>query len=85
MLRLLILVSLLFALGFVIHAGFRRRLLWAINVTFAIYAAFFVIRLLMIWLFFDLNPDLYLVVAAVGLACFAIWFALRLFLERGRR
>lgn len=84
MLRLLLLVSLLFALGFVIHAGFRRRLLWAINVTFVIYAVFFVVRLL-IWPFFDLNPDLYLVVAAVGLACFAAWFALRLLLERIRR
>lgn len=84
MLRILLLTSLLFALGFVIHAGFRRRLIWAINVTFAVYAAFFAIRLL-IWPFFDLNPDLYLVVAAVGLGCFAAWFGLRLLLERGRR
>ncbi len=84
MLRILLLTSLLFALGFVIHSGLRRRLLWAINVTFAVYAIFFVIRLL-IWPFFDLNPDLYWVVAAIGLGCFAMWFALRLAVERSRR
>ena len=84
MLRILLLSSLLFALGFVIHSGFRKRLVWAINVTFVIYAVFFAVRLL-IWPFFDLNPDLYLVVGAVGLVCFAVWFALRLVVERGRR
>ena len=84
MLRILILLSLAIAGGFIIHSGFRRRLLWSINVTFVIYAAFFVIRLLL-WPFFDLDPDQYLVVAAIGLVCFAAWFLARLILEKKPR
>ncbi len=84
MLRLLMVLSLVAAAGFIVHSGFRRRLVWALNVTFVVYAVFFAVRLV-IWPFLDLDPEQYLVVAATGLASFVIWFVLRLVLEKRSR
>ena len=57
---------------FILQSAFRRRLLWSIRVTLAIYGVFFILRLV-IWPFIDFDPQIFLVLASLGMVCVVIW------------
>ena len=70
------LASFVVAALFILQSGFRRRLLWSIRVTLAIYAFFFILRLV-IWPIFDFDGQTFIVIGSLGLASFIIWLGAR--------
>lgn len=76
MLRALLIASFVVAGLFILHSGFRRRLMWSIRVTLAIYAVVFALRLI-IWPFFDFSLEVFAVIGGIALICGAIWLAAR--------
>ena len=66
---------------FILQSGFRRRLLWSIRVTLAIYGVFFVLRLV-IWPFIDFDPQIFLVIASLGMVCVVVWMIARWLTDR---
>ncbi len=66
---------------FILQSGFRRRLLWSIRVTLAIYGVFFILRLV-IWPFIDFDPQIFLVLASLGMVCVVVWMIARWLTDR---
>ena len=66
---------------FILQAGFRRRLLWSIRVTLAIYAAFFVLRIV-IWPFIEFDVQIFTVLGSLTMASVIIWIIARWLTDR---
>ena len=70
------LASFVVAALFIVQSGFRRRLLWSIRVTLAIYAFFFIVRI-PIRLIVDSDVEILIFVGIIGLVCLLVWLGAR--------
>ena len=79
--KVLLIASFVVAGMFILQAGFRRRLLWSIRVTLAIYAAFFVLRIV-IWPFIEFDVQIFTVLGSLTMASVIIWIIARWLTDR---
>ncbi len=85
--RILLIASFVVAGMFILQSGFRRRLLWSIRVTLAIYAAFFILRLV-VWPFLvrqriiEFDLQIFVVLGGLAMASVVIWMLARWLTDR---
>jgi hypothetical protein len=77
----LLIASFVVAGMFILQSGFRRRLLWSIRVTLAIYAAFFILRLV-VWPFIEFDLQIFVVLGGLAMASVVIWMLARWLTDR---